>query len=185
MGLWRAYTKNWLSSEQHDLDDAADAAFAQVFAALPAVEPSGDFIQRAVDAAWLARARWRRTIAVASLAASVLLAAVAGAIAYGVFRVAGAWLLTTTAAVVTSSVVSVLTAAVTAVEWWSAAARAGSTVADIVATPQGVAALVTTELAGAVVLYMLQRLLPAELGSRDPDRSVYRQSTDCLRHTDD
>jgi hypothetical protein len=168
MGRWRAHTANWLSSEQHDPDAAADAAFAQVFAAVPPVEPSADFVRRAVDAAWLARARRRRTVALASLAASVLPAAAAGVTAYSVFGVAGGWLVTTTAGAVTSALVSLSATAPTAVSWWLATAHAGSTVADIVIMPQGAAALVGIELVGAAALYMLQRLLQADLRFRGP-----------------
>ena len=59
MGRWRTSTEQWLLSEQQDMDDAADAAFAQAFAALPNVEPSAGFVQRATEAAWLARERQR------------------------------------------------------------------------------------------------------------------------------
>ena len=62
MGRWRTSTEQWLLSEQQDLDDAADAAFAQAFAALPNVEPSAGFVQRATEAAWLARERQRRIV---------------------------------------------------------------------------------------------------------------------------
>lgn len=173
MGHWRRQRENWLSSEQHGPDDAAEAAFAQAFAALPAVEPSGDFVQRAVETAWMARARRHRAVVFTSLAASILLAAMAGAIVYGIFGIAGGWLLTTAAQVVTGAIMSVLMAATTAVEWWSAGARAGSMVAAIAAMPQGAAALVTIELVGVAALYTLQRLLRAEIRFRDPGRLCF------------
>jgi len=67
MGRWRTSTEQWLLSEQQDLDDAADAAFAQAFAALPNVEPSAGFVQRATEAAWLARERQRRIVGLGAL----------------------------------------------------------------------------------------------------------------------
>ncbi|MGH9257719.1 MAG: hypothetical protein ACRD3C_24435 [Vicinamibacterales bacterium] len=166
MGRWRTQTEHWLSSEQHDLDDAADATFARVFAALPAVVPSAGFVQRATDAAWLARARRRRVVAIGSLAASIVIAVAAGAAAYGLFGIAGGWLVTTAATVVTSSAVSLLVAGTTGVQWWFATAQAGNTVAGVAAMPQSVVVLFAIELFGAAALFILQRLLRAELRVR-------------------
>lgn len=169
MGQWQTCTEDWLASERHGLDAAADEAFLQVFSALPTVEPSAGFVQRAVDAVWLARRRRRRTVVAASLAASVVGAAITGAVAYGVFGAAGGWLVTMTAAVMTNSTVSLLMAAPTAVEWWAAGAHAGSTLAGVAARPEGVAALVGVELVAAAALYLLQRLLRADIGFRSPE----------------
>lgn len=169
MGRWRTHTEHWLSSEQGEQDDAAEAAFAGIFAALPSVDPSADFVQRATRAAWLARARRRRVIAIASVAATLLLVVLSGAIAYGTFGVAGGWLLTTALGVVTSSAVSLIVAATTAFQWWFATALAGNTVAGIIATPQSAVALLSVELIGIAALYTLRRLLRADVtfsGSR-------------------
>jgi len=168
MGRWRTHTEHWLSSEEHDLDDTADAAFAQVFAALSAVDPSADFAQRAASAAWLARARRRRAMAIGSLAASILIVVLAGAAAYGVFGIAGGWLVTAAATMVTNSAVSLIVGVTTAVQWWFATARAGTTVADIMTTPQSAVTLLGIELVGIAALYMLQRLLRSEVRFRDP-----------------
>ena len=168
MGRWRTNTEHWLSNEEQGLDDAADAAFQHVFSVLPAVEPSADFVQRAVEAAWRARARRRRVVLVASLAASVFVVLTAGAAAYGVFGIAGGWLLTTAAAIATNAAVSLIAAGTTAVEWWFATARAGSAVAGIMATPQSAVVLFAIELVGIAALYMLHRLLRAEVDFRGP-----------------
>lgn len=168
VGWWRRQAEQWLSSEQEGLDEAADEAFARLFAALPAGRPSDAFVQRAVDAAWLARARRRRIVALTALAASVGLAVASGTVAYVVFGAAGGWLLTTATAVASGSVISTLTTAIAAVEWWSVAARAGSTVARLVSRPQAVAALAATELVGAAALYMLHRLLRSDVCVRSP-----------------
>ena len=168
MGRWQKHTEHWLSNEEQGLDDAADAAFQHVFAAVPAVEPSSDFVRRTVEATWRARARRRRTVLVSSLAASVFVAVTAGATAYGVFGIAGGWLLTTAATLATNSAVSIIAAGTTAVEWWFATARAGSAVAGIVATPQSAVVLFAIELVGIAALYMLKRLLRAEVAFRGP-----------------
>ena len=132
------------------------------------VEPSADFLQRAVGAACLAHRRRRRMVVAAGLAASVGMAAIAGAVAYSVLGLAGGWLLTRAAAAVTGSAVSLLMTATTAVEWWSATARAGSLVASVVVMPQGAAMLVAIAFVGAAALYSLRRLLRAELAFRNP-----------------
>jgi hypothetical protein len=169
MGRWRTHTEHWLSSEQREQDDAAEAAFAELFAALPSVAPSADFVQRATHAAWLARARRRRVMTIASVAATLLLVVLSGAIAYGVFGVTVGWLLTTALGVVTSSAVALIVAATTAFQWWSATALAGNTMAGMIATPQSAVALMSVELIGIAALFTLRRLLRAEVrfgGSR-------------------
>jgi hypothetical protein len=167
MGRWRTNTEHWLSNEEQGLDDAADSAFQHVFAVLPTVEPSSDFVQRAVEAAWRARTRQRRILVVASVAASLFVVLIAGAAAYGVFGFAG-WLMTTAAAIATNAAVSVIAAGTTAVEWWFATARAGNAVAGIMATPQSAVVLFAFELVGIAALYMLHRLLRAEVNFRGP-----------------
>jgi hypothetical protein len=168
MDPWRAQTERWLSNEERQLDDAADRAFAEVFAGLPQVEPSNDFVLRTVEAAWMARARRRRTAVVVSLAACALVVAAVGTFTYSAFDMVGGWLLTTASSIATNTTVSVLMAATSAVEWWSATARAGGAMAGIVAMPQGAVAFLAVELVGVVALYMLQRLLRAEPRFRNP-----------------
>ena len=163
MGRWRTHTEHWLSSEHQDLDDAAEAAFAEVFTVLPAIDPSVDFAQRATRAAWVARGRRRRVIAIGSLAATLFLVLLSAAAAYGLFGIAGGWLLATISVVVASSAVSLVVAATTAVQWWFATALAGNTVAGIITSPQSAVVLVSVELVGIAALYTLQRLLRAEV----------------------
>ena len=168
MGRWRTSTDQWLLSEHHDLDDAADAAFVQVFAALPTVEPSASFVQRATEAAWLARTRQRRTVGLGALAASIATVLVLGTAAYGMFGLPGGWLVAAAATLATNSAVSFIVAVSTAVEWWLATARASSAVAGTMTTPQSAVALLGIELVGLGALYMLQRLLRADARWRGP-----------------
>ena len=164
MGRWQENTEHWLSSEEQGLDDAADAAFQHVFAAVRAVEPSSDFVRRTVEAAWRARTRRRRIVLVSGLAASVLVALTA----YGIFGIAGGRLLSIAAAVATNFAASLVAVGTTTVEWWFAFARASSAVAGIVAAPQNAIVLLSIELVGIAALYMLQRLLRAEVRFRGP-----------------
>jgi hypothetical protein len=167
MGRWRTSTEQWLSSDQQDLDDAADAAFVQVFAALPTVEPSAGFIQRATEAAWLARRRERRLAGYGALAACIAMVG-AGAATYEIFGLPVGSLAASVATLVTNSAVSVIVAVNTAVQWWFATVRAGNVVAGIMATPQSAVVLLGIELIGLGALYMLQRLLRAEPQMRGP-----------------
>jgi hypothetical protein len=168
MGSWRTLTENWLSNEHLDHEAAADDAFSHVLTALPTIEPSEDFVQRAVRAAWLVRSRRQTAVGYAAIAASVLIAAAAGIVAYGFASGASGWAVTTVARVAASSAVSILMAAATSVEWWAAMAHTGSLVAGVVTMPQNAIGLVAIELAGGAALYALHRLLRAESVFRDP-----------------
>src|SRR5438552_1639271 len=119
MDGWRTHTEHWLAQERHGLDEAAEAAFAQALAELSDLAPSEGFIARAVDAAWQARARRRRMIAMVGLAASLLIVAVGSAVAVVTFGFAGGWLLKTFASVMTSSAAAIVMAATSAAEWWA------------------------------------------------------------------
>src|SRR2546427_793263 len=71
----RKQLERWLAEEERGHDEGADAAFAQLFAAVPRIEPRPAFVEQAVTAAWRWRARRRRLIASGWAAASVLVAA--------------------------------------------------------------------------------------------------------------
>jgi len=170
MGEWRTHAEQWLSTERQDLDDSeADAAFAEVFAALPGIDPSPDFARRAAEAAWVARRRRRRASVGVALAASVSLLAMTGLAAYVMFGIAaGGWLATTAAMAAAGSAVSMLAAVASGVQWWLATAQAGNSVAAVVAMPQSVAALFMVTVVGVIALLALQRLLQSEPRLRGP-----------------
>ena len=54
----------WLKAEQGGEEDAADAALAHLFTAVPKVPPRSVFVEQAVINAWRWRARRRRLLAV-------------------------------------------------------------------------------------------------------------------------
>ena len=149
--------------KQWDDEDAADAAFSRLFSALPAVEPSADFVQRTVDAAWEARARRRAFRVAASVAAAAVLA-------FGVLLAtvgAPGWLVLTSARIAAGSVMAVVWSATAAAEFWTLTMRAGTAFAGVVVMPQTVAVLVAIELVGAAALYSLHRLLRADIRFRN------------------
>lgn len=166
MGRWRTETETWLESERHENNDAAEAALTQLFAALPTVEPSRDFVHRTVDAAWAVRTRRRWMMAAA--AAAALIAVAAGVTALFVMSGdVGARMLAAAATLAANSAVSLLTSATTLVEWWTAMARTGGAVGRVLVMPQGLAALAAIEIVGAISLYMLHRLLKADVTFRN------------------
>src|SRR5690349_22173516 len=71
----------WLMAEQGGEDDAADAALAHLFAAVPKMQPRTAFVEHTVITAWRWRARRRRLVAGAWAAVAALIIASA-AIAY-------------------------------------------------------------------------------------------------------
>src|SRR4029079_4409009 len=71
----------WLMAEHGGEEDAADAALAHLFAAVPKVQPRSAFVEQTVITAWRWRARRRRLLAGAWTAAATLVIAGA-AIAY-------------------------------------------------------------------------------------------------------
>ena len=168
MGRWHRLTGDWLSSEHLDHEGDAHAAFSQVFAAIPAVEPSEDFVRRAVHMAWQAQARRRRVIVYAAFAASLVGAVAAGVAAYGLLGDTSGWLLATIATTAASATGPLLLAATIAIDWWAAMTHVGSLMAGVVGLPESAAVLLAMEVAGGGALYALHRLLRAESGFRDP-----------------
>ena len=168
MSRWHRLTDDWLSSEHLNHEGSAHEAFSRVFAALPAVEPSEDFVPRAVQMAWRAQARRRRVTVYAALAASLLGAAMAGVAAYGLLGETSGRLLATIATTAVSSTGPLLLAVTIAIDWWAAMTHVGSLIAGVVGLPQSAAVLLAMEVAGGGALYALHRLLRAESGFRDP-----------------
>jgi hypothetical protein len=162
MGDWERDAARWLESEQRG-DEAAEVSFAQLFAAMPAVEPSAGFVQRTAQAAWDARVRRRRFVAAGFAAAATV---VIGAV---IFATAGAtgWVLGIAGRIAPDALITLLASATTIVEFWTLMARAGSVVARVAVMPEGVAALVTAEVVGGAALYTLHRLLRDELRFRN------------------
>src|SRR4051812_14701267 len=77
----RKQLARWLAEEASGHDDAADAAFAHLFASVPKLQPNPAFVEQAVTAAWRWRARRRRLVACA-WAATILLVVAGIALAF-------------------------------------------------------------------------------------------------------
>jgi len=151
----------WLLAEECGDEDAADAAFAHVFSAVPKVEPRSMFVEEVVSAAWAWRARRRRRMALSWTTAAVL---VGGTVASA--SLASAVLTRTVVQVVafvSGHMVPWLVAyASVALHGWLTFGHVGAVIAGTLMTPGRVAALVGVELVGILAFYALWRVAGAE-----------------------
>ena len=156
----RRHLERWLTEEDAGHEDAAEAAFVQLFLSMPRVEPSPAFVDAAVTAAWRWRARRRRLLMGAWAAALVLV--VTGA----VIAFAGAPQIATGlvkgAALTSSRLLPWLVAYTTvAMDSWWTLARVGGVIAAALVTPARAIAIVGFELVGLLAFYALQRVAGA------------------------
>ena len=130
----------WLASEERGDEQGAESAFAQLFAAVPRIEPLPGFPGRVEAAVWR-RLQRKRLVARAARAAALLLA-VSGGVAGSWLALVylGPWLLTSGAAMASGSLVGVVAGVVAGLEWWTAGA------------------LLAVEVVGAIALYALHQL---------------------------
>lgn len=156
----RKQLERWLVEEDGGHDEAADAAFAQLFSTVGRIEPTPAFVEQAVIAAWRWRARRRRLVALAWAATVLLVAAGAGTVLFGAPQ-----LLTSVIkgfAYAGSRAVPWLVAYTTvAMDWWWTFGRVGTVVASALMTPARAVAMVGVELVGILAFYALQRIAGA------------------------
>jgi hypothetical protein len=151
----------WLIAEQSGEEDAADAAFAHLFAAVPKIEPRPAFTEQAVVAAWRWRARRRRLYAFAwSAAVAMVLAATATAfVASPLLARSG---IKTIAYLSGHTLPWLVAYASVALHGWLTLAHVGAVIAGALLTPGRVVAVVGVELLGILAFYALQRIASAE-----------------------
>ena len=157
----RQQLERWLKAERLEDDEAADAAFAGVFASMPRIQPSAAFADQTMASVLRWRARRRRLFAFAWAAAVVIVAA----------GVVGAWLFGP--ALAPSVVKPVALALSHATPWliayateamnlWWVIAGLATAIANALATPPTAGAIVGAELIGIFAFFALQRLVGAE-----------------------
>ena len=157
----RKELERWLFSEETGQEDAADAAFAQLFTALPRVEPGADFVQRTVTEMRRMRARRRRILALGWAATIILV--VAGAVtAYFASPRLATSVIKALAFASGRSVPWLVAYTTVAMDWWWTLARVGGAVVSALITPARVVAVVGVELVGIVAFFALQRIAGAE-----------------------
>ncbi len=158
----REQLERWLASEATEQDDAADAAFAHLFAAVPKVEPRAEFVERTAARVWGERMR-RRRVAVFGWAAAVVIATAGSLVGYAAAAPASAWAVKTGVRVMSDAMPWLVAYATEAINLWWVAARVGNHIAVAIATPPRAAALVAVELVGIFAFFALQRLVRLEL----------------------
>jgi anti-sigma factor RsiW len=160
LSMDRRQLEQWLAEEASGHDEAADAAFSQLFAAVPRVEPTPAFVEQAVTVALRWRTRRRRLIAVAWTTVVLLLTTGALTAYYASPRLAAAAIKAVT---FTSSHVIPWLVAYTkvAMEWWWTIGRVGTVIVSAVVTPERAVAIVGVELVGILALFALLRVAGA------------------------
>jgi hypothetical protein len=151
----------WLMAEHGGEEDAADAALAHLFAAVPKVQPQSAFVEQTVMTAWRWRARRRRLLAGAWTAAATLILAGA-AIAYSASPLLGGSAVKAIAFVTGHTVPWLIAYASVALHGWLTLGHVGAVVASALITPGRVAAVVGVELLGILAFYALHRIASAE-----------------------
>jgi hypothetical protein len=157
----RKQFERWLAEEASGHEDAADAAFAHLFAAVPKVEPNPAFVEQAVTAALRWRTRRRRLVAFAWAATILLVAAGVGIALFGAPRIATS-VIKGFAFVSGRAVPWLLAYTTVAMSWWLTLGHVGSVIASALITPARAVALVGVELVGLLAFYALQRIAGAE-----------------------
>ena len=152
----------WLMAEEGGDEEAADAAFAHLFSAVPRVEPRPMFVEQVVIAAWAWRARRRRQMALLWAAAAVVLVAAAAASASVASPVLARTVVKTIAFVGGHTVPWLVAYASVALHGWLTLGHVGAVIAGTLMTPGRVAALVGVELVGILAFYALRRVAGAE-----------------------
>jgi len=151
----------WLKAEQGGEEDAADAAFAHLFAAVPKVQPRSVFVEQAVITAWRWRARRRRLLAVGWTAAAALV--LAGAvIAIFASPLIGRSIVKAIAYLSGHTVPWLIAYASVALHGWLTLGHVGAVIAAALVTPARVAAVAGVELLGILAFYALHRIAGTE-----------------------
>ena len=159
----RKQLERWLFTEEMGQDDAAEAAFAHLFTALPKFEPGADFVQRTVAEVWRMRSRRRRILALGWAAMIILV--VAGAVtAYFASPRLATSVIKTLAFASGRSVPWLVAYTTVAMDWWWTLARVGGAVASALITPARAVAVVGVELVGILAFFALQRIAGERLG---------------------
>lgn len=151
----------WLKAERGGEEDAADAALAHLFAAVPKVQPRSAFVEQAVMTAWRWRA-WRRRLLAGAWTAAAALVIAAAVIAFFASPLLGRSLVKAMAFLSGHTVPWLIAYASVALHGWLTLGHVGAVVAAALITPGRVAAVVGVELLGIAAFYALHRIASAE-----------------------
>lgn len=147
----------WLQAEQDGLEELAERMFASLLAEMPAIEPSGDFVDRVVKAAWRARTRRLRLARVVLAVSALLLGTVS---VWSIYALSVPASLGARVAVALSrGLVWLLTSVSDGTRWWWIAERIGTAVSDAITVPSTAVAIAGVEMIGLLAIYAFQQLI--------------------------
>ncbi len=158
--------RDWLRAERRSQDALAEALFARLVAEMPPIEPGADFVRRTVQAAWRARARRRRVMRLAGVAAALLLGITSFFALYGLSAWAG-HLIVRGAVAFADGLVWFVTSVGEGARWWWIAERIGSAVSISVTTPATAAAVAGAGMTVLLAMYAFRHLVRDEFGTRE------------------
>jgi hypothetical protein len=149
--------RQWLQAEQNGQQELAEIMFASLVGQLPAIEPSADFADRAVQAAWRTRT-YRRLVHFAVVAAAVLIAMSGITTVYALTPFAMALIVSGTVAV-SHALVWLVTSVGEGARWWWIAERIGTAVRDVITAPSAAAAIAVAEMILLLAIYAFRHVL--------------------------
>ncbi len=153
--------RQWLRAEQSGEDELAETMFASLVAQIPPIEPSADFVDRTVQAAWRARTRRRLVTRIAVTVAAIFIAIAGAGSIYELTPLATS-LAARGAILFSQGLVWLLTSASGAARWWWIAERVGTAVGGAIAAPFAAAAVAALEMIALLAIYAFRRLGPHE-----------------------
>jgi hypothetical protein len=159
--MGRKELDDWLMAEDSGQDNAADTAFAHLFATIPKAEPHQAFLEQAVATAWRWRAR-RRRLRIFAWAAVIALVIAGGVTAYLASPLVGRSAIKALAFLSGHAVPWLIAYVTVAMNGWLTLGHVGAVIAAALITPGRVVAVVGVELVGILTFYALQRIASAE-----------------------
>ena len=154
--------RQWLHAEQSGQEELAERIFARLVAEMPPIEPSADFLDGTVRAAWQARTR-RRLIRRVALIAAALLISIGGVGAIYELTGPATSLAVRVMVVFSHGLVWFLTSAGEGVSWWWIAERIGTAARVTIAAPSTAAGIAAIEMLALLAIYAFKRLLAQDL----------------------
>jgi len=154
--------RQWLHAEQSGQEELSERIFARLVAEIPPVEPSADFVNRTVRAAWQARIRRGLVTRLALISAALSISIVAVGSIYELRALAMGLVVRSTVAF-SHALVWLLTSASEGTRWWWIAERIGTTARDTLASPSAAATIAGIEMLALLAIYAFTRLFAEDL----------------------
>ena len=148
----------WLQREAAADEESAEAAFANLYAAVGRVDARPEFIARTATLAWQVRVRRRHLARLAWVTAALAVIGVAAGAA-AMAAPATVWVVKTMASAISNAAPWLVAYATEAISLWSFAARIAGPLATALGSPAAASVLVGVELVGMLTLYALHRVI--------------------------